>query len=148
MTWYWWQLVQTFIWGWLGPLSEILAVKGRKLFCKANVLPFLSGIEKRKCKNEKLLHERVENPQSEIEFLYQKLLRAYTHRVDITECLSPISNMDFQFWAIWAPQGSKGKISIMNYELLLSSFFMFSATNTLFRDNFCGMHGIYIVLHT
>ena len=88
MTWYWWQLVQTFIWGWLGPLSEISAVKGRKLFCKANVLPFLSGIEKRKCKNEKLLHERVENPQREIEFLYQKLLRAYTHRIDITESAS------------------------------------------------------------
>ena len=62
----------------LAPLSEILAVKGRKRFCKANVLPFLSGIEKRKCKNEKLLHERVENPQREIEFLYQKLLRAFT----------------------------------------------------------------------
>ena len=61
----------------LGSHSEILAAKGRKLFfCKANVLPFLSGIEKRKCKNEKLLHERVENPQREIEFLYQKLLRA------------------------------------------------------------------------
>ena len=55
-----------------GPFSEILAVRRRKLFCKANVLPFLSGIEKRKCKNEKLLHERVENPQREIEFFVSK----------------------------------------------------------------------------
>ena len=31
------------------------------------------------------------------------------------ECLSPISNMDFQFLAIGASQGSKGKI--FNYEL-------------------------------
>ena len=31
------------------------------------------------------------------------------------ECLSPISNMDFQFWSIWAAQASKGKIFI--YEL-------------------------------
>ena len=53
MTWYWWQ--HLFGVGQF-PFSEILAVKGRKLFCKANVLPFLSGIEKRKCKNEKLLH--------------------------------------------------------------------------------------------
>ena len=35
------------------------------------------------------------------------------------ECLSPISNMDFLFWAKWAAQGSKRKkSSIMNYELL------------------------------
>ena len=32
-------------------------------------------------------------------------------------CLSPVSDMNFQFWAIWAAQGSKGKI---NYELLAS----------------------------
>ena len=25
------------------------------------------------------------------------------------ECLSQISNIDFQFWAIWVAQGSKGK---------------------------------------
>ena len=27
-------------------------------------------------------------------------------------CLSPISDMDFQFWAIWAAQGSKGKYQL------------------------------------
>ena len=31
------------------------------------------------------------------------------------ECLSPISNMDFQFWVIWVAQGSKEKI--FNFEL-------------------------------
>ena len=31
-----------------------------------------------------------------------------THRIDITEFFSSISNMGFQFWAIWAALGSKG----------------------------------------
>ena len=49
------------------------------------------------------------------------------------ECLSPISDMDFQFWSIWVAQGSKGKkSSILNYELLLSCFFMFSWANLFF----------------
>ena len=41
-------------------------------------------------------------------------------------CLGPIYNMDFQFWAIWAARGSKGK---KKYELLATfggDFLMFS----------------------
>ena len=36
-------------------------------------------------------------------------------------CFTQISDMDFPL-AIWAARGSKGKNSIMNYELLFSSF--------------------------
>ena len=51
------------------------------------------------------------------------------------ECLSSISKMDFQFWAIWAAQGNKGKkLSIMNsFEFC---FFMFSWAFHFYFDAF------------
>ena len=50
------------------------------------------------------------------------------HKLDKTEGASDqFSDMDFQFLAIWAAQGSRGKNPIMNYDQLLSSVFsMFS----------------------
>ena len=36
-----------------------------------------------------------------------ELIKSGNQNLQITECLSPISDMDFQFWVIWAAQGSR-----------------------------------------
>ena len=48
-----------------------------------------------------------------------------------------ISDMDFQFLAIWAAQSSKGKNPIMNSGQLLNSFF--SCFHGQMNQKYCGV---------